>query len=122
MGTYMGCDKVHIQLNNHEIYYTKEQLQEAINDADKCIDRIKQELFGLICGNPKDLLVTKDCEEAPIAPVEAAQCRFEQLMGESDNYAGLEYYLWHKFKLELLLEHWEDRWNEADGYGLTETE
>ena len=117
MGTYMGCDKVQIQLNNHEIYRTQADLQTAIYDIDRHIMSLKDILFGLVCGNPKDLLDNTDCEGNSVSPIESVSCKFKEIF--EDEFCGLEYLIEHRLKLQYILDNWDNRWDESSGYGLT---
>lgn len=116
MGMYMGCDNVEITLNNHECYYSKNEVLEQIKENDKTIAEHKQKLFAMVCGNIKDLFNTTDEEDNKLEPIDAAGFEFKNLF--EDECCGIEYLIYHNVILQQLYDNWEKRWSEFDGYGL----
>lgn len=101
MSYYIWCDNVTVTLRNHEHYNSKEEVLEAIKDNEHNIQMLEQELFGLVCGNPKDLLSTKDLEGAEINPIEVAQCRFNSIMTEIKSLSE------HNIDLGYIADYWD---------------
>lgn len=115
----MGCDKVSITLRNHEHYNTKNEVLEEIENNKRLIEQYKQKLFGMICGNIKDLFNITDEENNLINPIDIATIEFNKIFGfeDYDDYS-LTYLIEHNIELQYIAEHWEDRWDEVTGYGL----
>lgn len=116
MSQYMGCNHAEIQLNNHECYHSKEELLHKINENKKCIEELKQKLFGMVCGNVKDLFLTENCEGNSIDPIDNAGFEFKELF-DSEQY-GIIYLIEHNVYLQLMYDNWDKRYSEFDGYGL----
>ena len=116
MGMYMGCDNVEITLNNHECYYSKNEVLEQIKENDKTIAEHKQKLFAMVCGNIKDLFNTTDEGDNKLEPIDAAGFEFKNLF--EDECCGIEYLIYHNVLLQQLYDNWDKRWSEFDGYGL----
>ena len=113
---YMGCDNVEITLNNHECYYSKNEVLEQIKENDKTIAEHKQKLFAMVCGNIKDLFNTTDEGDNKLEPIDAAGFEFKNLF--EDECCGIEYLIYHNVLLQQLYDNWDKRWSEFDGYGL----
>ena len=116
MGMYMGCDNVEIMLNDHECYYSKNEVLEQIKENEKTIVEHKQKLFAMVCGNIKDLFGSTDEEGNTLEPIDAAGFEFKNLF--EDECCGIEYLIYHNVILQQLYDNWDKRWSEFDGYGL----
>lgn len=107
MGQYMMFYSEEV-LENHEYYPTKEALQKAIDETESMINSQKQILFGLVCGNAKELVNLKDCEGNEFDPVEKIQIDFNRIFEE--DYCGLSYLYYKRDKLCRLMENWDYRY------------
>lgn len=118
MSTYMGCDKVEITLRNHEHYATKDDILEEIEHNKLLIEECKQKIFGMICGNIKDLFNTTDLEGSPMDPIDIAMSELNRLFGSKYEDYGLINIIEHNVDLQYIADNWEKRWDEASGYGF----
>ena len=89
-----------VRLGNHEIYNSKEEIEEEIADIHMRINGIKMRLFGMVCGDIDRIF--------PATPdwtvVEHAENDFT-LMLEDEN--GLEHLLQHLVDLQYIHDNFE---------------
>ena len=105
MANYIWSNNVTVRLKSNEYYRSKEDVLEQIKENEERINQLKQELFGLCCGNPKELLECNDCEGNPLNPIEVLTQRFETLFKEE--YSGIEYLIAHNVKLQYIADNWD---------------
>lgn len=86
-----------------ETWQYKEDVQCRIEDNKKDIEDVKLEMAMLAVGNVKDLIQTKDCEGNDVDVIMAIRWKLEDLWERLEN---AQYENW---KLEFLLENWDNR-------------
>ena len=69
--------------SNHDGNYScKEDLEERICEDKERINDIRQQFFGLCCGNPRELLICEDIEGGKFDPIEMLTYKFDDLWKE----------------------------------------
>jgi len=86
-----------------ETWQYKEDVQIRIDDNKKDIEDVKLEMAMLVSGRVEDLIQTKDCEDNDIDVPMAIRWKLEDLWERLEN---AQYENW---KLEFLLENWDNR-------------
>lgn len=103
MSQYQFVKDVEVCLRNHEVYHSKEDVMMQINENEDLIERIKQRLFGMVCGRPCDLFPCD--EESGTDPLEKSHEEFVIMM--EDPVAGLEALVAHNVDLQYVYENFE---------------
>lgn len=100
--SYYQWTTAEICLNNHEVYNTKEEIKEAIDENKQMIEDYKEELFGYMCCTPKDIVAN---EEDKGNVVDFLKRRFKEIF-ESELY-GLEYLIAHNVNLQYMYDNFD---------------
>ena len=100
MSYYLWCNNVEVCLRNHETYSSKEDVLATIEENKELIEKHKQTLFGMCCGNPRDLF---SGEEG--TPIENIQQKFEEIF--EDELCGLKYLIAHNVDLQYIADNWD---------------
>ena len=105
MSYYQWAEGVEVCLANHEVYHSKEDVMDAIKENEQQIPQYRMQLFGMVCGSPKDLFAHKDEKGYGIDPIETALMKFNQIFDE-ENF-GLLYLVSHNVKLRYIYDNWD---------------
>ena len=100
MSSYMTVENVIVTLNNHEYYHSKSDLEESIRDDEKMIESYKKKIFGMCCGNARDLFGDKTEGGETVPPIDLMLEEYDRLMAEMltinahlvDKYYVLEHF------------------------------
>lgn len=76
-----------------------------INENKKDIAKIKERLFAMVCGNPKDLFLEKTDDGCYVNPIDAAAEEFERMF--SFELRGLEYLIAYNVDLQYIHDNFE---------------
>lgn len=106
MSQYQYVKDVEVRLFNHEIYRTKEDVMRQIKENQKEIERLKQQLFGMVCGRLCDMYQHEENDSYTL--VERAQQDFATIFDEE------------LYGIEFLIAHNVDLWYIHDNFERTE--
>lgn len=104
MGNYMYAN-IQLWSKNHEIFKTKEEIEEKIKENNKQIENYKKKIFGMCCGNPRDLYISKDCEDCELDPIDVIENKLENIF--EDELCGYEALIQENYRLNLFLENFD---------------
>lgn len=105
MSYYQWAEGVEVCLANHEVYHSKEEVMDAIKENEQRIALYRMQLFGMVCGSPKDLFIDKDEGGYTINPIDSAFEKFNLIFDE-ENF-GLLYLVSHNVKLRYIYDNWD---------------
>lgn len=105
MSVYQYCNSVRVELDNHEVYDSVSEIEKQISDNNERINEIKTKIIGLCCGNPKDLVVTEDCEGEKMNPIDSLYDYVNELI---DGYYGLAYLYRKNVDLEYIKDNFDN--------------
>ena len=101
MSQYQFVKDVEVCLRNHEVYHSKEEIREQMEEIRKGIALLKMRLFGMVCSNIKELYPSDEDGSY----LEKAQEEFNNIFEEED--MGLVYLLQHLVDLQYIHDNFE---------------
>lgn len=97
--------KADVYLNNHEIYHTKDEILQAIEQNEEEINIKIVDLFGMCCGDATKLLLNPSGHSIDDVPLNKIKEKFTEIFNTDD---GLEYLYKHNLKLRYLYDNFEN--------------
>lgn len=104
MGSYISVE-AKIWSKNWEVFNSKEEVLDKIEENKKEISNLKKQIFGLCCGNIKDLLNCKDSENYNLDPIEVLESKLDVIF--EDEICGLEALICQNYRLQYFYENWD---------------
>lgn len=89
-----------------ETWQHKEDVKDRIEDNKKEIEDVKLEIAMMVAGRVQDMIHTKDCENNDVDIPMALRWKLEEL------WERLEEASYENWKLEFLLENWDNRYGD----------